>query len=318
METPLISIIVPVYKVEKYLSRCIDSIIIQTYKNLEIILVDDESPDSCPSICDNYAKSDNRIKVIHKKNGGLSAARNTGLKVATGEWIGFVDSDDWIEPDTYETAINVAIKNNVEIIQWNLVSFYDNGDEKKMTIPVEEGCYDFKNSMPLHWVFNTAYTKLYKKQLFSLYDIQYPDGVQIIEDLSVSYRLFSNVDKIFYLDKCFYHYFQREDSILHISMSEKQIDKAVQELKYVTEYLVNRKHYNLLNKSLNLRKLELKNKYIFNLTKPNYKLWRETFPEIMSQLKDEVSPKSKFLFNVIENKLDFIADLMLSIRRILR
>ncbi len=314
MKGPLVSIIIPVYNVEKYLSRCIDSVISQTYKNIEIILVDDESSDSCPSICDHYASLDNRVRVIHKKNGGLSAARNAGLKVAAGDWIGFVDSDDWIDPDTYETAVNVAIKYGVEIVQWNLVVFYDNGNEEKMVIPLEEGYCDFKENIPLHWVFNTAYTKLYKKNLFSLYDIQYPVGVQIIEDVSVSYRLFSNLEKIFYLNRCFYHYFQREDSILHASMREEQIDSAVQELKYISGYIEKRRHYDILNKSLDSRKLELKNKYIFNLKKPNYTLWRETFPETMPELKDAAS----LFFLLVEKKLDFIADLALVIRRKLR
>ena len=95
MKEPLISIIVPVYKVEKYLNRCVESIVKQTYSNLEIILVDDGSPDQCPAMCDAWMKKDNRIKVVHKKNGGLSDARNAGMKISKGEFIGFVDSDDW-------------------------------------------------------------------------------------------------------------------------------------------------------------------------------------------------------------------------------
>ena len=102
MSKPLISVIVPIYKVEKYLNKCVDSIINQTYKNLEIILVDDGSPDSCPDICDKYEKKDNRVKVIHKKNGGLSDARNAGLDIANGEYISFIDSDDEIEASFVE------------------------------------------------------------------------------------------------------------------------------------------------------------------------------------------------------------------------
>ena len=98
----LISVIVPVYDVEKYLDRCVESIVNQTYQNLEIILVDDGSPDNCPAMCDNWAEKDSRIKVIHKKNGGLSDARNAGMEIVTGEFIGFVDSDDWIEPEMYQ------------------------------------------------------------------------------------------------------------------------------------------------------------------------------------------------------------------------
>ena len=102
---PKISVIVPVYKVEKFLDRCVESIVGQTYENLEIILVDDGSPDNCPSMCDKWAEKDSRIKVIHKENGGVSSARNAALDAATGDFIGFVDSDDWIEPDMYESLM---------------------------------------------------------------------------------------------------------------------------------------------------------------------------------------------------------------------
>ena len=108
---PLISVIVPIYNVEKYLARCVDSIVNQTYKNLEIILVDDGSPDRCPQMCDDYAEKDSRIKVVHKKNGGLSDARNAGMAVATGEYISFIDSDDWIDLETYDLVLEKNVSN---------------------------------------------------------------------------------------------------------------------------------------------------------------------------------------------------------------
>jgi len=113
---PKISIIVPVYKVEQYIHKCIDSILNQTLNDFELILVNDGSPDQCGQICDEYAKCDSRIKVIHKENGGQASARNMGLDIATGEYIGFVDSDDWIEPDMYEILYNECIINECEII----------------------------------------------------------------------------------------------------------------------------------------------------------------------------------------------------------
>lgn len=116
----LISIIVPVYKVEKYLKRCVKSIVNQTYKNLEIILIEDGSPDQCPYMCEEWSKRDPRIKVIHKQNGGLSDARNEGLKISTGEFIGFVDSDDWIAPEMYERLLNAIIADQSDIAQCNV------------------------------------------------------------------------------------------------------------------------------------------------------------------------------------------------------
>ncbi len=112
MENPLISVIVPVYKVEAYLDKCVQSILSQTYRNLEIILVDDGSPDNCPAMCDEYALQDYRVKVIHKANGGLSSARNAGMEIATGDYIGFVDSDDWIAPDMYQVLLDGFTQNN--------------------------------------------------------------------------------------------------------------------------------------------------------------------------------------------------------------
>ena len=116
MDQPLISVIVPIYNVEEYLDRCVESIVNQTYKNLEIILVDDGSPDNCPQMCDNWAEKDSRIKAVHKENGGLSDARNAGMPFATGEIISFIDSDDWIELNMFETMLNRMIEDNSDIV----------------------------------------------------------------------------------------------------------------------------------------------------------------------------------------------------------
>ena len=122
----LISVIVPIYNVEKYLQKCVDSIINQTYKNLEIILVDDGSPDNCPKMCDDYAEKDSRIKVVHKENGGLSDARNVGMEVATGEYVSFIDSDDYISLDFYETLLETIVDNDSDVVECGVVKFYEN------------------------------------------------------------------------------------------------------------------------------------------------------------------------------------------------
>lgn len=117
---PLISVIIPVYKVEKYLNRCVDSVLNQTFRDLEVILVDDGSPDRCPQICDAYAKKDNRVRVIHKENGGLSDARNSGIDIATGQFLAFVDSDDWLRNDIYEFAMNLQRKYQADIVEFGI------------------------------------------------------------------------------------------------------------------------------------------------------------------------------------------------------
>ena len=125
--TPLVSVIVPIYNTEKYLDRCIKSIVNQTYKNLEIILVDDGSPDNCPSICDNWARIDSRINVIHQKNSGVSAARNAALDLASGEYIGFVDSDDFIEPDMYSLLVQKSVDTDAGCASCGFVFDYIDG-----------------------------------------------------------------------------------------------------------------------------------------------------------------------------------------------
>ena len=116
MEQALISVIVPVYKVEAFLPKCVNSILNQTYKNLEILLVDDGSPDGSGALCDAYARQDSRVRVIHKKNGGLSDARNAGIEAAAGDYLAFVDSDDWLEPDTYEVMLSAAERHHTQLV----------------------------------------------------------------------------------------------------------------------------------------------------------------------------------------------------------
>ena len=139
---PLVSIVVPVYQVEKYLDRCVESLRNQTLQNIEIILVDDGSPDNCPQICDQYAQADNRIKVIHKKNGGLSSARNAGLAVATGEYVGFVDSDDDVELDMYEKLYYTAHQQQVDFVMSDYIRILQDGKTYLKTLDIDTGRYD--------------------------------------------------------------------------------------------------------------------------------------------------------------------------------
>lgn len=132
----MLSIIVPVYKVEKYLRQCLDSIVNQTYENLEIILIDDGSPDNCGKICDEYAQRDNRIKVIHKENGGLSSARNIGTQIAKGEYITYVDSDDWLDKNMYSELISALEKYNLDMVRCE--AYTSDGINKEIILPKEE------------------------------------------------------------------------------------------------------------------------------------------------------------------------------------
>lgn len=213
----LITIIIPIYQVEKYLKKCLDSVIYQTYRNLEIILVDDGSTDKSPQICDEYKNKDSRIKVIHKKNGGLSQARNVGMRIATGKYIGFVDSDDYIGKDMYQVLYNNMIKTNSDISICNLIQVKENDNinyneiEKKQYILEEYTKEEALHLLIENKIKSYAWNKLYKREVLN--SIEFPIGKKM-EDLAVMYKIFEKAKKIVYTDKVEYYYLQRKNSIL--------------------------------------------------------------------------------------------------------
>ena len=242
----LISIIVPVYKVEKYINRCIDSIINQTYKNLEIILVDDGSPDNCGKICDKYAGSDSRIIVIHKENGGLSDARNVAIDIATGKYIAFIDSDDYVDKQYIEYLYNILKKNNAELSICNFKEVYD----KKIIEEVEEDFYE-KNFTPEEAIEtmlyqkefdHSAWGKLYKKELFD--NIRFPKG-RIFEDFAIMYELIGNTKSICFGSKRKYFYYIRKDSIMNQKFNIKKMDLIYFSKKMVS--FIDNRYPNLSN-----------------------------------------------------------------------
>ena len=223
----LISIIVPIYKVEKYLERCVKSIVNQTYKNLEIILVDDGSPDSCPNICDEWKIKDNRIIVIHKENGGLSDARNAGLKIATGKYIGFVDSDDFISEYFVEVLYRNLINTHSDLIQCSYLTVDDNYLEKEKLISanINIKTFDTKNALQLlieGKMFNqVVWNKLYKKELFQEIHFEYD---KLNEDEFFTYLVFAKCSEITYIDLPLYYYQIRNESIMRKHYSIKRLD----------------------------------------------------------------------------------------------
>ena len=222
---PLISVIVPIYNVEKYLARCVDSIVNQTYKNLEIILVDDGSPDRCPQMCDDYAEKDSRIKVVHKNNGGLSDARNAGMAVATGEYISFIDSDDYVSDDFFECLLNVMNKENSDIAECSVVKFYEDNRFDEFSDDLSVKTYDTQDAMsaliaenPFH---QHVWNKLYKTELVK--DIPYAVG-KLNEDEFWTYRVFGRANKVARLNKTMYYYFQRSSSIMGVGYNIRRLD----------------------------------------------------------------------------------------------
>lgn len=227
MDKPLISIIVPVYKVEPYLRKCVDSILNQTYTNLEIILVDDGSPDSCGAICDEYARKDSRVRVIHKPNGGLSDARNAGMDMMTGSLVGFVDSDDWIEPQMYQRLYELMEQFDADMAFGGVA---DDVVRDGATQTVKKSDYgntpfaeEKRDAMRRYFHGSwAAWDKLYRADLFDR--IRYPVG-EINEDEAIVLHLLDRCRQVCYTSEVFYHYIRRLDgsSITTASFSEKKL-----------------------------------------------------------------------------------------------
>ena len=239
MNKSLISIVIPIYNVDKYLKKCIESVLNQTYSNLEIILVDDGSPDNCPQICDEYRKKDSRIKVIHKENGGLSDARNVGIDHAKGEYITFIDSDDYVANDYIEYLYNLIVKYGVDISCCSHLVVYNNGQYHGIDENFDES-FDkimfFQKMLYAKKCDVTAWAKLYKKDLFN--DIRYPKG-KIFEDIDTTYKLIDKVKKVACGYSAKYYYMIRKSSITTNGFQDKHyymIDATLNMCDYLKKY----------------------------------------------------------------------------------
>lgn len=242
----LVSIVVPIYDVEKYLEKCIESIRHQTYKNLEIILVDDGSPDNCPKICDEFTKKDKRIKVFHKINGGLSDARNYGIERANGKYICFVDSDDFVANDYIYTLLGLIkkYKTRVSVVDFEMI----NGEDlntKQICKEVKD--YNLNQDQAIRELLKKnsigdyAWNKMYERSLFS--NVRFPSGKKM-EDMGTTYKIFSMIDFIAVSKQKKYFYVQRKNSILHSLNKKFYNDKF---------YLANERFYYLKEKYPNLK-----------------------------------------------------------------
>ncbi len=215
---PLISIIIPVYNVEECLRQCVDSVLAQTYKNLEIILIDDGSSDNSGKICDEYAAQDRRIKVIHQQNQGVPTARNVGLQVATGEYIGFVDSDDYIKPDMYQVLLEETLKNQADITMCGQFLLKPNGEEpvkfpQKTAYIYPDNAAWLKDLMTYPFATQVLWNKLFKKQSIGnmVFNCQFRNS----EDCQFLLDLLCKPLRVAYIPKPLYYYVVRGDSITH-------------------------------------------------------------------------------------------------------
>ena len=201
-----VSIIVPVYNVEKYIDKCLQSLLAQTYKNIEIMLIDDESPDACPRICDAYAAKNRQVRVIHQKNTGVAGARKCGLENATGSKIAFIDPDDWILPSMIEEMVTAAAENAADIVVCDWSTFSngeENGETHTQTLKNDASMEQIRNEFLMDRHPNFMCNKLYEKTLFT--GIQFP-GNMVFQDLYINAEIFCRCKKVYYLPKPFYCY----------------------------------------------------------------------------------------------------------------
>ena len=238
MRDPRISIIVPVYKVDKYLPRCIESVLYQTLKDWELILVDDASPDRSPEICDQYAAKDSRIVVVHKKeNEGALRARKSGLSVAQGEYIAYLDADDWVEPNMYAELIELLEENQADAAEG---SFFINGCDKESAFRNDNAFFvysGYEATEKLHTletIQDKLWSRIYRRTCIPDFDQE--SEVIVGEDYSLVIHIFEQCQRIVYIGKPYYHYFQREDSVCNAGFTPKH-RQVVKNCIYYREYL---------------------------------------------------------------------------------
>ena len=232
-----VSVIIPIYNVEPYLRQCLDSVVNQSYKNLEIILIDDGSPDNCGAICDEYAAADERISVIHKKNGGLPAARNDGLARATGKWVSFVDSDDWCEPELYEKAVTQAEKTEADVVIFSLFQNSKSHEERIHAFSREFVTEDAelirqlqlsvldKRYVPFtedyRWGQGFPWDKLFRRSVLENNHLRFSENVRANEDIIYNIHVFQFAKKVAFFDEALYHWRMNETSIGHKYMPDR-------------------------------------------------------------------------------------------------
>lgn len=328
-----ISIIVPVYRTEKYLHTCLNSILAQTYEHIEVILVDDGSPDKCPEICDEYALKDSRVKVIHQKNSGVAIARNRGLDIATGTYVTFVDSDDYIEPVMYEKMVAVAKKYDSDVVLCDCVKEFQNRTEL-YSHNIRGGFYNKKQLQKEYYPQLLITTDLeypatisnwlclFKNSIRKSGNLCYEEDIRISEDWLFGAKLMINVNSFYYMkNEAYYHYRMNEESVTHSFVSDKWNDYCKlyeymkKEFSNIGEYDFNKQIdkvllflvYNavgdyLRTKQLNLIEKVLKINWILNDEKVKYMFERLNIWKLQIPIKQKIQTicyKNIFLIKIL-------------------
>lgn len=302
---PKISVIVPVYKVEKYVNKCVDSILDQSFRDFDLILVDDGSPDSCPQICDYYASQDDRITVIHKTNGGLSDARNAGIDWAMehsdSEWLAFVDSDDYLHPDYLNTLYQTAQNLGADLVICDFVRVNDEEEvieeEHKFYNLVTEDKEELFRILNECWRIDVAWDKLYNKQIFS--ELRFPYG-KIHEDEFVIHKVLWESNKTAILDHAIYNYRIREHSIMTSESPKSRLDQMealIEQYEFSVQHGLTPRE--LLISETYLREVSTLKYFLDSEEAVRYKELKKRYADIFFSIETNTSlrRKLKFYFN---------------------
>ena len=236
---PKITVIVPIYNSSKYLRRCVDSLLRQSFTDWECLLIDDGSTDDSFEVCEDIVRTDKRLKLFHIPNSGVSVARNIGLEMVAGEWISFVDSDDWLEHDTYEYAISQAEEHKADIIQWQFhYEPYISEPKGFIKTPQE---LKLKKSVALAFWKNACWGQLVKTELVKKNKIKFPEHITVGEDRFFCYCCYSCATRIWQLPNTFYHYYQSEDSLMNKNFSIKKIEDDAKSLAMTETYMLEKR-----------------------------------------------------------------------------
>ena len=335
MNNPLVTVVVPVYNVEKYLDRCIDSIVNQTYKNLEIILVDDGSPDNCPKMCDAWAEKDNRIKVIHKQNAGAGIARNSGIEASTGDYVLFVDSDDFIDLKTIEKCVSKIQLTQCDVVMFGRYTVFADGRTKETPVVTKE--YYFSDNQIIDDILPGLFihergigisscNKLYNLKIIKDNKIQYKSEREFLsEDAIFHLELFGFVKSVTIIPENFYYYFQNEQSFsrtyrrdLH-TLNNNFLKQCV---NVCNKYKNNKRLINSVCARYHIYALagmkQIMNSDLSDIEKKEniYKIFKDgTLNETLSSDVLSVEKKTlKIFYYLIRYKMYYLAFLMLKIR----
>ena len=311
---PQISIIVPVYKVEQYLPKCLDSILAQTFTDWECILIDDGSPDNSGKICDEYAGKDNRFRVIHQENAGSAGARNTGLNVAQGRYIICVDSDDWVEPDYLEQLYNKAEDTGADVVGCNLVREYGNKSvEVKNQLPPEP--LECLRGLLEGWIQGWLHVKLIRRSILVEKNINWVEGLDMWEDMLLSAKVFAYARKIASVDKVLYHYRCNPDSIVS-NITKERLEQIIGNVQEIELFLKERNLLPVFQDSIATLKTRVKASYvIFSKNKEIRKNNRNLYKEFDSKLfKLPCSPFGKIHISCYLHGFMGICDFLIFLR----